>query len=71
MEIAQARPSRRKLLRGEELTRNAESALQHHLFTEGLKPALVLGQEEVPDPPQRHVDAESILELGPVRFAED
>jgi len=34
-------------------------------------PFSVCSQEAVPDPPQRDVNAESILELGPVRLTEN
>jgi hypothetical protein len=45
--------------------------LQIDLMSQRLKLGIVGGEEEVPDPLQPRVDAESLLELGPIGLAQN
>jgi hypothetical protein len=45
--------------------------LKLDLASKDLELSIVAREEEVPDPPQVRVDAESLPELGPIRLAQN
>jgi hypothetical protein len=64
-------PASSQVLRTEEFARNAELVLELDLVSEDVKLRFIGSKEEVSDPPQPGIEAESFLELGPVRLAEN
>ena len=69
-EITQDGPACRQVVRNHELAWDTELVLQIDLMSQRLKLGIVGGEEEVPDPLQPRVDAESLLELGPIGLAQ-
>ena len=69
--LSEDRPTFRQVLRSQELARDAQPVLELDLVPQRLKLGFIGSKEEVPDPPQPRVDAESFFELCPVRLAEN
>jgi hypothetical protein len=70
-ELSEEWPPSRQVFRNQKLARDAELVLELDLVSQGLKLGFIGSKEEVSDPPEPRVDAESFFELSPVRLAEN
>ena len=64
-------PAASQVLRTDKLARNSELVLELDLVSQDVKLPFVGSKEEVSDPPQPGIEAESFFELGPVRLAQN
>ena len=64
-------PASSQVLRTDKLARNSELVLELDLVSQDVKLPFIGSKEEVSDPPQPGIEAESFFELGPVRLAQN